>query len=218
MEAKVFGIKRKYQEAYKTARTNLLFSLMKDGCKKISVVSSLKGEGKTLTASNLAYMLALQLDIRVLVVDCDLRMPRLHEVFGLECSPGLTDCLLNRQKSINDVLRKTKTPNLSVICAGTIPPNPSELLSSHLFENFVSEIEKDYDYIIFDTAPFNVVIDAFNVVRQSDGVVFTAVKGMSVHTEFSRTVAKVNEIGTKVLGVILHGVEEKKNKSYYGYK
>ena len=217
MEAKMFATEKKHQEAYKTARTNLLFSLMKEGCKKISVISSRKGEGKTLTVSNLAYMLALQLDIKVLIVDCDLRMPRLHKIFGLDCSPGLSDCLINK-KSMSDVLHKTKTSNLSVVCAGTIPPNPSELLSSRFFERFVAEAEKDFDYIIFDTAPLNVVIDAFNVVRQSDGVVFTVVKDMSTHNEFSKTLAKVNETGTKVLGAILHGMPEKKNNNYYGYR
>jgi len=217
LETKAFRTEKNHQEAYKSARTNLMFSLVKEGCKKISIVSSLKGEGKTLTVSNIAYMLAMQMDTKVLIIDCDLRMSRLHKVFGFDCSPGLSDYLIGK-KSFKDVLRHTKTPNLSVICAGTIPPNPSELLSGSLFEKLINDIEKDYDYIIFDTAPLNVVIDAYNVVRQSDGVVFTVVQDMSTHDEFAKTIAKVNEIGTKVLGVILHGTERKRNKKYgYGY-
>ena len=124
MEAIAFQIR----ESYKTARTNIAYSIIKKGCKKISFTSANKNEGKTVTSVNIAIALAQQVNTRVLIVDCDLRRPQIHNVLSIAFAPGLTN-YLNGECSKEEVIRSTKINNLSAITYGAIPPNPSELLS-----------------------------------------------------------------------------------------
>jgi capsular exopolysaccharide synthesis family protein len=206
-----------HMEAYRTARTNLIFSVFKKGCKKIAVASSVSMEGKTLTSVNIAVALSKQLDIRVLLIDCDLRKPRVHRLFKTENVPGLSDYLCD-MCSLDDIVQKVEFENLNVICSGTIPPNPSELIASSVFVNFLEDMEKLYDYIIIDTSPLVLVADALSIVRLVDGVILTAVAGVSIHPVFSKTLEMIKNMDAKVAGVILHGVEKGKRGYKYKYK
>ena len=125
MEAIAFQIR----ESYKTARTNIAYSIIKKGCKKISFTSANKSEGKTVTSVNIAIALSQQVNTRVLIIDCDLRRPQIHNVLSIGFAPGLTN-YLNGECTKEEVIRNTKISNLSAITYGAIPPNPSELLSS----------------------------------------------------------------------------------------
>ena len=160
-EAVGFQIK----ESYKKARTNIAYSIVKKGCKMVSITSSSKSEGKTITAVNIAIALAQQVDTRVLIIDCDLRRPRIQSVLE-----GITN-YLNFECEVSDIVYTSKLDNLDAICCGTIPPNPSELLSSDNMKELIKELSKQYDYIIFDTPPIGVVIDALPIIKQTDGVV-----------------------------------------------
>ena len=151
MDAVAFQIR----ESYKAARTNIVYSIIKKGCKKISFTSANKGEGKTVTSVNVAIALAQQVNTRVLIIDCDLRRPQIHNALSLEPSPGLTN-YLNGECEKEEMIRTTKISNLFAVTYGAVPPNPSELLSSSGMQEFVKTVEKDYDYIILDTPPVGV--------------------------------------------------------------
>ncbi|MDR1914434.1 MAG: polysaccharide biosynthesis tyrosine autokinase [Clostridiales bacterium] len=209
-----------HMEAYRTARTNLNFSVLNKGCKKIAIVSSLPKEGKTTTSVHIATALAQQLDTTVLLIDCDLRKPRIHRYYKLQNTPGLTD-YLSGMNPLEDVLKKTQYENLTLISAGTVPPNPSELLASHAFTSFIEMMNDSYDFIIIDTSPLNLVSDAISIARLMDGCVISAVQGASVHPEVARTLELLKNAEAKITGVVLHGVERGKkrgSKSGYGYE
>ena len=158
------------RESYKTARTNIDYSIIKKGCKKVVFTSSAKGEGKTLSSVNIASALAQQVDTKVILVETDLRRPHVHLALGLAPSPGITNCL-NGECELEDIIKPTHLANLSAICYGAIPPNPSELLASDSMSDVIRQLEKEYDYIIFDAPPVAVVIDAVPIIKHSDGVV-----------------------------------------------
>ena len=205
------------KEAYKTARTNLVFSVIKDGCKKIVITSSYNSEGKTTSAVNLAIALAQQMDIRVLLVDCDLRKPKVDRFFSLPAAPGLTN-VLGRINELDEVIHKTKVENLEILCSGVIPPNPSELLASEAMKELITKLESNYDYIIFDTPPINVVVDALPLITDSDGVVLVIREGKSTYPDLNKTLTTLKRIDAKILGLIMNGVEMKTGKVGYLYR
>lgn len=207
------------RESYKTARTNIDYSVIKKGCKKIAFTSSVKGEGKTVTAMNVASALAQQVDTKVLVIECDLRRPRVHSALKIAPAPGITN-YLNNECTVSDIIQNTKLDNMKAISYGAIPPNPSELLASDDMKNLIKDIEKDYDYIIFDTPPVGVVIDAIPIINKADGVVIVVKNKSTTYPQLNKTVETLERSGGKILGVIINKVnptEEKKyKKGYYG--
>ncbi len=209
------------KEAYKTARANITYSILKQECKKITFTSSMKSEGKTVTSTNIAFALAQQVDTKVLVIDCDLRAPNVHNVFHLEPTPGLTN-YLTKECSVDEILLDTDLPNLKVICYGAIPPNPSELLASEAMSSFIRKLEKDFDYIIFDTPPIGIVSDAIPLVKASDGVVIVAKHNQTTYPELSKTIEILKRTDGKILGVVINRVNlsaSQRGKYYnnYGY-
>lgn len=196
-------------EAYKLARTNIALSVIKSGCKKIAFTSSVAGEGKTTTSCNIAAAFSKHLNCRTLLIDCDLRKPTVGNFFDLNNTPGLTN-YLSGMCSIEEAIQVVPNTNLSVICSGIIPPNPSELLSSVAFSNLVDNLCEKYDYIIFDTPPINIVVDAIPVVEKSDGVVIVALKERSNYIEVDKAVETLKRCGAKIIGFILNGSSNKK--------
>lgn len=206
------------RESYKTARTNIAYSIFKKGCKKVAFTSSTKGEGKTtVTSINVASALAQQVGTKVIVVECDLRRPRVNTALKISPTPGITN-YLNEECSLKEVTKDTKIENLKAITYGAIPPNPSELLASEAMAELIKTLEKDYDYIIFDTPPIGVVIDALPIMKASDGVVIVARNNSTTYPELERTVEVIKRTDAKILGVILNRVkphETRKGKGYY---
>lgn len=207
------------RESYKTARTNIAYSIIKKGCKKVAFTSSEKGEGKTVTAMNVASALAQQVNIKVLVIECDLRRPRVHSALKIEPAPGVTN-YLNNECSISDIIQDTKIENLKAISYGAVPPNPSELLASDDMKNLIKDVEEDYDYIIFDTPPVGIVIDAVPIINKADGVVIVVKNKSTTYPQLNKTIETLERSGGKILGVIINKInptEEKKyKKGYYG--
>ena len=215
-------LKFRIEEAYKTIRANIMFSVIKKGCKIIVVSSSLPNEGKTTTTVNLAVSIS-QTDQRVLLIDGDLRKPKIHQYFGLPNAPGLTNFLSDtisgrRSADIFGIIHPTKYENLSVICSGSIPPNPAELLGSDFMTDFLADVSKDFDYIIIDTPPVNVVSDSFPLIRESDGVVLVVRSNQSTHPELQKALSALEFIDAKILGFVVNFEEAKasKRKSSYG--
>lgn len=216
-EAVGFQIK----ESYKKARTNIAYSIVKKGCKMISFTSSAKSEGKTITSVNIAIALAQQVDTKVLIIDCDLRRPRVQSVLEIPVSKGITN-YLNFECEISDIIYNSKMDNLDAICCGTIPPNPSELLASDNMKDLIKELSNKYDYIIFDTPPIGVVIDALPIIKQTDGVVVVVRDNVTDITDYKKTIEILERSEANIIGVIFNDVEPVGKRKYgggyrYGY-
>lgn len=207
------------RESYKKARTGIAYSLIKKGCKKIVFTSSMKSEGKTITSANIAVALAQQVNTKVLLLECDLRRPRVHVALGLTPTPGLTN-YLNEECMLDEILKHTNTPNLMSICYGAIPPNPSELLSSEAMKDMVKELESRFDYIIFDTPPINVVVDAMPIIKLSDGVVIVVKNESTTYPNLNKAIDTVRRSDGKILGIIVNQVKmtDVKKDYYYRYQ
>ncbi|MCM1114305.1 MAG: CpsD/CapB family tyrosine-protein kinase [Clostridium sp.] len=220
------ALKFRIEEAYKTIRTNIMFSIMKKGCKTIVVSSSNPSEGKTTSTVNLAVTIA-QADQRVLLIDGDLRRPQVHRYFSVSNAPGLTDylsdCISGKKRTdLFSVIHPTEYENLSILCSGSIPPNPAELLGSELMSEFLQYISKSYDYIVIDTPPINVVSDALPLIREADGIVLVVRQNQTTHPELQKTLKSLEFIDAKILGFLVNFVESKATrykKTYndYGY-
>lgn len=214
------SLKFRVEEAYKSIRTNIMFSVMKKGCKTIVISSSTPNEGKTTTTINIAIALA-QANQKVLLIDGDLRKPKIHHYFSVPNSPGLTNYLGSKVGSSNrtdllSVIHATEYENLSVFCSGSIPPNPAEILGSEPMAEFLEEIGNDFDYIIIDTPPINVVSDALPVIRESDGVVLVVRSNQSTHPEVQRAISALEFIDAKILGFVVNFAESGRSKYGYG--
>jgi capsular exopolysaccharide synthesis family protein len=202
------------QEAYKAIRTNLIFSIPEEKCKKILLTSSMQGEAKSTTSTNLAIAFAQNHD-RVLLIDCDLRLPTDADKLGIARTPGLSNVLVG-MCSVDDAIQRLPS-ELDVITAGDTPPNPSELLGSAKMEQLMEQLEGRYDYIILDTPPVNTVADASILTKLVSGVVVVVRQGISTRESLNDALTKLNLTDAKVLGFIMTGVVNEKRKNGYGY-
>ncbi len=215
-------LKFRVEESYKSIRANIMFSIMKKGCKTIVVSSAVPNEGKTTTTVNLAISFA-QAEQKVLLIDGDLRKPKIHNYFSIPNAPGLTNYLGDKVSSSNakkvsllNVIHATEYKNLFMLSAGTIPPNPAELLGSEPMAEFIKEIGNDFDYIIIDTPPINVVSDALPLIREADGAVLVVRSNKTTHPEIQKAIASLEFIDAKILGFIVNSVDSD-SKGKYGY-
>ncbi len=156
-----------FTELVRLLRTNLLFVLDSPDKKVINIVSSMGGEGKTFVTINLAISLAL-LDKKVIIIGLDIRKPKLAEYLGMDNKIGMTSFLTGQITKEQLILPTSIHPNLSVIMAGPVPPNPNELLAKQSLDNLIFELRKEYDYIVIDTAPIGAVSDSFSLNRIAD--------------------------------------------------
>ncbi len=203
------------QEAYKTLRTNVRFFLRGEGCKRICITSGAAGEGKSITLLNLAISIA-EGGQKVLLIDADLRRPALARLMVEKATPGLSNILAGLV-DVKEATRKEMYPNLDIIFSGDVPPNPSELLGSERMGQLIDDMAKEYDYILVDTPPVNVVSDACIVANLLDGVLMLVRQGRSRKDAVKRAVANLRLTGAKPLGFVLNGVvlEDKKSYGYY---
>lgn len=200
-------------ESFKALRTRVNYSKLESELKTILITSSVPSEGKTTVALNLAGSFALA-DKKVLLLDCDLRKPRVHSIFQAERYPGLSDYLFSNVK-VEDVIRKTKLENLDFITSGTIPPNPSELLASKQMSDFLVFLQSIYDIIVLDSPPYISVTDAEILSRISDGTVLVVQANKTPFDAFVRTHDRIVENEDhKFLGSVLNNFSV---KSAYGY-
>ena len=203
------------REAYKTLRTNVSFSLTdEEGCKVIVVTSSMQGEGKSITAVNLAISYAMT-DRKVLVVDCDLRRPKLARLMQMNNKVGLSNVIM-QPKLIESAILPTNIRGLDVMLSGDIPPNPSELLGSPRMKRLVEQLRTAYDYIILDSPPVNMVTDAVVLAPESDGVLFLVRANHSERGGIIHAVEQLEYAKAKILGFVLNDVDME--KTHYGYK
>jgi succinoglycan biosynthesis transport protein ExoP len=187
-------------EAYRSLRTGLLLSSARE-LKAVAVTSAVAGEGKTATAANLAIVLA-QLGRQVLIVDCDLRKPRLHQVFRVSNRAGLVNQLTSSTDP--EPIFATEVPNLWITPSGPIPPNPSELLSSDRMRDWLRAMRGRFDFVVLDTPPALAVTDATIVGLLVDGVVLTLRSGKVTREEARLCRDRLRQSGIKILGAVLN--------------
>jgi protein-tyrosine kinase len=207
-------------ENFKVLRAQILFA--RDGKipKTIMVTSCLPGEGKTYVTANLAASIALGIDEHVLVVDCDLRRPHLHEILGYSNSAGLHEYLTGK-KGLPELIIRTKIQKLSLLTAGDIPRNPSELLSSSMMEAFLEEVKGRYQdrFIVIDSTPCQVTAETSVLAKYVDGIVLVVMSGKSTKEAIRRSIDTLGK--EKILGVVFNGYShahrdyQKYYKKYY---
>ncbi len=205
-------------EAYRSLRTNILFSRKYGFLKSLILASASPGEGKSFTATNLAIALAQQRS-HTLLIDADLRRGVLHNIFKVPKKPGLTNYLTG-VSTVKEVLKETYIPNLSLITCGSLIPNPSELLGSGKMKNFIKNLREHFDHIIFDTCPLNAATDAVVLGSFVEGVAVIVRANETDRDSINNKISLFNKVHANVIGVILNcaGVElAHEGYSYYRY-
>ena len=202
------------REAYKIGRTNIRFALPDEPSSLIMVTSSWPMEGKTTNCINLAISFS-QTGAKTLLIDCDLRKPRIAKVFGLSSKVGLSNTL-RKFCAVEEAIFPTQYDNLFVMPSGNIPPNPAELLSSQEILDMLAELKKDYQYILLDTPPVNLLADALLLAGHASGTVVVVRQGVSDHKSLQEALEKLKFSGAKVLGFVLNDTAEEGN-AYYRY-
>lgn len=203
------------REAYKTLRTNVSFALPgEEGCKVIVVTSSMQGEGKSITAVNMAISYAMA-DQKVLLIDCDLRRPKLARLLQMGSKVGMSNLIVN-PKLLDEAIKHTQITGLDVILSGNVPPNPSELLGSARMDALLAQLKEHYDYIFLDSPPVNMVTDAVVLAPKSDGVIFLVRAGTSERGAVIHAVEQLEYAKAKILGFVLNGVDTQNTR--YGYR
>lgn len=200
-------------EDYKTIRTSILLSYAESPPKTLVFTSSLPMEGKSATVANMGVAFA-QLGERVLVIDSDLRKPRLHNIFGIKKSGGLSKYLTGKI-SLKDAIQKTSIENIYVLPTGLIPPNPSELLNSIKMKDMMEEVKNGFDFILIDTPPVLAVIDSMIVSSMADAIVFIIRAGKTTRRPFVNAIGELNRARAKVIGVLFNGLKVKKGDYYF---
>ena len=204
-------------ESYKIARTNIMFSLPKTEDGKIILVSSSEpGEGKTTASINLAYTFA-QSGARVLLMDCDMRKPRVHRYLKISKDTGLSNVLCGFC-SVDEAIQKNVFGTMDCIPVGEIPLNSAELLMSDVMKNLLADLSKKYDYIFIDTPPIMTVTDAMIIAPMTSGVVLVARENFSTYDMMDKTVDILRRAGVKILGFLMTYAEKSTKARYYGKK
>lgn len=205
-------------EAYRMLRSSIAFAGLDEPIRSVVVTSSQPGEGKSVSSVNLATAIAMS-GKSVIVVDCDLRRPKLHTLFGINNRFGFTSVAAG-QKTLEQALRETPIPNLRVLTSGPMPPNPPELLDSRTGRSVLRQAVEAADFVVFDTPPSLVMTDAQIVATQADGVLLVVSAAEAGKREIERTILSMKRTGARPLGVVLNKitVEDSGGYGYYGYK
>jgi polysaccharide biosynthesis transport protein len=212
--AMVSDVRSPIAESYRHLRTSLLLSSAGTPPKTILVTSSQPSEGKTTTAINLAFMLA-QTGADVLIIDCDLRRPRLHSHFNLSNSRGLTNCL-SGESDVEDLLQTyDKLPKLKLLTSGPIPPNPAELLGSEEMRKLLISLSEKFTHIIVDSPPAISFTDSSILSTFVDGVILVVHGGRSSRAVVRRAKQQLLDVGAHIFGVVLNNVKLETTDYYY---
>ncbi len=204
-------------ESYRSLRTNITYAAAFDKkIKSLLISSSQPGEGKSTTTANLAIAFA-QLRKRTLLVDADLRKPVQHNVFGHARGPGLAEYLIGDVDDVNQLIRQTKVENLSILTAGGLPPNPSELLGSEAMSKLVDQLERDWDLVLFDSPPIVAVTDASTISGEIDAVALVVKAGQTQRSAVDRALDLISNVKAPLVGAILNGASHESLGGKYAY-
>lgn len=202
-------------ESYRVLRTNIQFASLDKPIRTILMTSTAPSEGKSTTCANLAIAFA-QTGSKVLIIDADLRRPSTHKVFGLSNQVGLTS-LVMQAVSPQLAMRDVGVPNLRVITAGPIPPNPAEMLGSARMRAVLKELAAEYDYVLLDSPPTLAVTDSSVLATLVDGVVLVVAAGEVSADKVLKAKHQLAGVQANILGVVLNGVELEAGEDHYYY-
>ena len=212
-------------ETFRTLRTNIQFMNSKKNMQTLLVTSTMPGEGKSWIAANLAITFA-QAGKKTLIIDADMRKGRQHVMFNIENKTGLSNFLSgidemgrNENLDVFKYIRLTEIPNLFLMPAGNIPPNPSELLNSETTSNMIENLKENFDFIIFDGTPALLVTDALIVARLVDSTVIVTAHNSTKKDDLQKVKKDIENVGGKIAGVILNKlpINAKKYMDTYYY-
>lgn len=203
-------------EAYRTLRTNIEFSSFDRQLRTLVVTSAGPEEGKSTTLANLAVAMA-QSGKRVMLVDCDLRKPSQHVIFDLRNERGLTSLMVPNADLSNPPLQETAQEGLSLLTAGSLPPNPSEMLGSKRMEEIIRQLRERADIVIFDAPPILAVTDAAVLATKVDGVLLVVNAGGTKRDHMQRAHALLKKVNAPLIGAVLNNVKfDDSLHKYYG--
>lgn len=203
-------------ESYRSLRTNISYASADKKIRSLLVSSPQPGDGKSTTTANLAIAFA-QLRKRTLLIDADLRKPVQHNVFGLPRGPGLAEFLIGEVEDINNIIHPTKVENLSIITAGGLPPNPSELLGSAKMSSMVDQLEHEWDMVLFDSPPIVAVTDASMISGEIDAIALVVKAGQTDRAAVDRALDTIRNVKAPLIGVILNGANPDTLAGKYSY-
>jgi capsular exopolysaccharide synthesis family protein len=203
-------------EAYRQLRTSVLLSSAGHPCKLVLVTSSQPREGKTTTAVNTAISLA-QTGASTLIIDCDMRKPRVHQLLNVSNHMGVSLYLSGQNEDLSVLIQSHQIPNLSVMTCGPVPPNPAELLGSDQMRRLLTELSNRYDHVVIDTPPVVSFADPVILSTMVDGVILVVRGGFSSRGIVLRSRQILGEVGAKIYGVVLNDADMKSSDSYYYY-
>lgn len=201
-------------EAYRTLRTNIHFSSFDKKVKTIVITSSAPKEGKSTTCANLSVVMA-ESGYKTILIDCDQRRATVHRLFSMSNEKGLSDLLVGNIK-LSEAVKERGIPNLSIITAGTKPPNPSELVASEKMKKFIEDLKETYDYIILDTPPVTMVTDAQLISAYADGCILVVASSEVEKAVAIKAKQLLEKVNARILGVVLNKVNIKQ-KGYFRY-
>lgn len=203
-------------ESFRTLRTNLQFLDLGTGSRTFVMTSSVQSEGKSTTVANLAIALD-SAGFRVILIDADLRRPRVAEYMDVDTNAGLTDVLIGRAE-LEDVAQPWGRGNLVVLPAGQIPPNPSELLGSRAMQELIERLEKEFDYVLFDAPPLLPVTDAAILSKKASGAIVAVASGKTHKGQFAAAVSALENVGAPIAGYVITMMPVRGPGAYgYGY-
>lgn len=201
-------------ESFRSLRTNLQFASVATPLQTILVTSASPEDGKTSVVANLANVIS-QNDRRVVVIDADLRKPRIHKIFKLSNRTGLTDYFLNSQDQLNGALMKTEMKGLTVITSGSLPPNPSELLGTDRMVEVIKLLTTHFNTIILDSPPLLAVTDALVLAPRVDGVILVIDPRKTKRAAVQHVIEQLKQVNANLLGVVFNNVRIDRTHYYY---
>jgi len=206
-------------EAYRQLRTSILLSTAGHAPKSLLITSSLPSEGKTTTATNTAISLA-QTGAKVLIIDADMRRPRLHSVFNIENGDGLSTILSTEltEAEILKVVKQDEGTKLNLLTSGPIPPNPAELIGSEQMANLLKLLSQHFTHVVVDSPPITSFTDGVLIASMVDGVILVVHAGKSSRQVVRRARQLLQDVGAKIFGVVLNNVNLRSQDNYYYYQ
>lgn len=208
--------KSNISEDIRTIRTNLKFTA-NDDAKVLLVTSSVPGEGKSFISANLAVAFA-QTGEKVLLVDADLRLGRVHKIFNQSATKGFSNMLISgTSEDLPEYIKKTTIPNLYIVSRGTVPPNPSELLNSSSCKKLINIFRENFDRVIFDGVPVNGLPDSLVLANLVDRVIIVTTIGYTSIDELNQTKKALEQIDANIAGVVVNKTPTIKRGKYSNY-
>jgi capsular exopolysaccharide synthesis family protein len=202
-------------EAFRRLEGNIIHSNPDTDLNSLMITSTTQGEGKTVVTANLGVVMA-EAGKDIIIVDADLHRPALHKMFGLGRTPGVMEVLFEGER-LENAVHQTAVPNVSVLPAGKLPPNPSAIIKSSAFGELIKALKKQYDYVLFDTAPYGIISNTSSFMNQVDGLVVVSRFNKTQQAVLKHMLQQLKQLETNVFGTVLNGFKAKESSDYYYY-